>query len=239
MNLTAHYDAMRQAAVRKLARGEAELDSLIDSRHDSRRGITLLARPPALITARIEQMLLDFRRAEPAQYYYPASDIHVTILSIISCYEGFTLDLIAPTAYRNAVRSILQSSAPFTISYAGLTASAGSLIVQGFPVGDGLEKLRAATRSFFRSSGLQQSIDQRYSIQTAHSTVMRFRGPLQNPARLLEKLAQYQSYFIGSFEIDTVELVYNDWYQRARNTVLLEKFPLGAPAHPNAFSPAA
>ncbi|GAB3846952.1 hypothetical protein GCM10028822_07680 [Hymenobacter terrigena] len=239
MNLTTYYDAMRQAAVRQLAGGEAELDGLIDSPNDHRRGVTLLARPPASIAARIEEMLLDFRRAEPDQYYYPAADIHVTILSIISCYEGFTLDLIAPADYQDAVRSILQSSAPFTISYAGLTASPGSIIVQGFPEGDELEKLRDATRRFFRGSGLQQSIDQRYSIQTAHSTVMRFRSPLQNPARLLEKLAKYQTHFIGSFEIDTVELVYNDWYQRARNTVLLEKFPLGAPAHPHSFSPSA
>jgi 2'-5' RNA ligase len=227
MNLTAHYDSMRQAAVRGLAQREAELDNLIDSPHDHRRGITLLARPPATITARIEEMLADFRRVEPDQYYYPASDIHVTILSIISCYQGFALDLIDSTAYQNAVRSILQSSVPFSIRFAGLTASPGSLIVQGFPMDDGLENLRAATRSFFRSSGLQQSIDQRYSIQTAHSTVMRFRSPLQNPAQLLEKLAEYQHHFIGSFAVDSVELIYNDWYQRARNTVLLEKFSLG------------
>ncbi|MBH8557021.1 2'-5' RNA ligase family protein [Hymenobacter negativus] len=239
MNLTAHYDAMRQAAVHQLARGEAELDSLLDSPLDTRRGITLLARPPAAVTARIGEMLTDFRRIEPNQYYYPTSDMHVTILSIICCYPGFTLDLIDPTAYQNAVRTIVQSSAPFSIRFAGLTASPGSLIVKGFPVGDGLENLRTAMRRFFRSAGLQHSIDQRYSIQTAHSTVLRFRSPLQNPARLLEKLANYQSYFIGSFEIDAVELVYNDWYQRARNTVLLGRFPLGAPAHPHSFSPAA
>jgi hypothetical protein len=157
MNLTAHYDSMRQAAVRGLAQREAELDNLIDSPHDHRRGITLLARPPATITARIEEMLADFRRVEPDQYYYPASDIHVTILSIISCYQGFALDLIDSTAYQNAVRSILQSSVPFSIRFAGLTASPGSLIVQGFPMDDGLENLRAATRSFFRSSGLHSN----------------------------------------------------------------------------------
>ncbi|MGY3087232.1 2'-5' RNA ligase [Hymenobacter sp. UYAg731] len=239
MDLTAHYDAMRQAAVRQLARGEAERDSLLDSPYDTRRGLTLLARPPAAITARIEEIMMDFRGAEPNQYYYPAADIHVTIMSIISCYEGFTLDLIDPAAYQNAVRSILESNAPLTISYAGLTASPDSVIVQGFPVGDGLETMRDAMRIFFRNSGLPQSIDQRYSIQTAHSTVMRFRNPLQNPARLLEKLAKYQAYFIGSFEVNAAELVYNDWYQRARNTVLLEKFPLGTSAHSKSFSPSA
>lgn len=236
MNLSAHYDAMRQDAVRRLARNDAELDSLLNSLQDNRRGITLLARPPAPITARIEEMLADFRRSEPDQYYYPASDIHVTILSIISCYPGFTLDLIEPAAYQDAVRNIVQTTAPFTVSYAGLTASPGSVIVQGFPVGNGLDDLRTATRSVFRNSGLQQSIDQRYRIQTAHSTVVRFRHPLQNPALLLKKLAKYQAYFIGSFAVDAVELVYHDWYQRARNTQLLEKFPVGNFSFPSSAS---
>lgn len=237
MNLVAHYDAMREAAMRRLVQGEVEVDNLIDSPHDHRRGITLLTRPPAAIAARIEEILADFQRLEPDQYYYPASDIHVTILSIISCYEGFRLDLTNPAAYQNAVRSILQSGFSFTMRYEGLTASPGSVIVQGFPVGDGLDVLRAATRAYFQSAGLQQSIDQRYSLQTAHSTVMRFRKPLRNATQLLEKLLQYQHHFIGSFEVNSVELVYNDWYQRARHTEVVARFPLDkSPANnPSAF----
>jgi 2'-5' RNA ligase len=226
-HLLARYNALREAATRQLAEGTAELDAWLDSPQDTRRGLTLLARPPAHLTAAIGEMLADFRLLEPDQYYYPASDMHLTILSIISCYPAFTLDLIDPSAYRQAVRAITQTSEPFTITYAGLTASPGTIMVQGFPDGPGLERLRAATRAHFQSSGLQQSIDLRYSIQTAHATVLRFRRPLRNPARLLEKLAQYQHQFIGSFAVNSVELVYNDWYQRARNTVLLEEFQLG------------
>ena len=45
-----------------------------------------------------------------------------------------------------------------------------------------------------------------------------------NVEGLLHQLRHYQECFFGSFEVDTVELVYNDWYQRARHTVLLEKY---------------
>ncbi len=218
---------MREEALRHFSHGQADLDALIDSGHDTRRGITLLARPPARITAIIETILADFQRSEPTQYYYPATDIHLTILSIISCYSGFRLDMIDPAAYQRAVGAILRSVRPFTITFSGLTASPGSIIVQGTPHGDGLAQLRAQTREFFRQSGLQQSIDQRYSIQTAHATVMRFKNKILNPSALLENISKYQRYFIGSFEVDTVELVYNDWYQRAANTVLLEKYALG------------
>lgn len=226
LNLQAHYDAMRQAAIQRLARGDAELDPLIDCEMNPRMGITLLARPAAPVTAAIEAVLADFRQAEPAQYYYPASDIHLTVLSIISCYSGFKLTDITPVDYQEAVQNILRYVRPFTITFTGLTASPGSIMVQGFPENDTLNDLRAELRAFFRASGLQQSIDQRYSIQTAHSTVLRFRSKLRNGPALLKKLAQYQHHSFGSFEVNSLELVHNDWYQRAANTVLLAQYAL-------------
>lgn len=231
MDLQAHYDAMRATAQRQLAQGQADLDLLLDSPLDDRRGLTLLTRPPAAITANIANIIADFQRAEPAQYYYPTPDIHLTILSIISCYRGFTLALIDPQAYREGVGAILSRTRPFTIRFAGFTASAGGIMVQGFPEGDGLQKLRDELRQFFQASGLQQSIDQRYSIQTAHSTVIRFRSPLLNPGAVLAKLARYQHRALGTCTVDALELVYNDWYQRTENTVLLAKYRL-APTPP-------
>jgi 2'-5' RNA ligase len=218
---------MRQAALPKLARGEADLDYLLDVTSDDRRGITLLARPPAPLLAAIEAVLADFRQVEPHQYYYPATDIHLTILSLISCYAGFELRTIDPNAYREVLQPILAAARPFRLTFSGLTASPGGLMVQGYPQGEGLEELRNAIRVAFQGAGLPQSIDQRYRLHTAHATVVRFRRPLQQPEQLLQKTAQYQHYFIGTFEVNTVELVYNDWYQRAANTVLLARYALG------------
>lgn len=226
MNLQDYYDAMRATAVRQLAQGQAELDPLLDAPADDRRGITLLARPPARITAALEAILDDFRRTEPHQYYYPAADVHLTVLSIISCYRGFELPMIDAAAYRAAVREIVGPVRPFSVTFSGLTASAGGIIVQGTPLGSGLAELRDRTRAYFQQSRLQQSIDQRYSIQTAHSTVIRFRSNILGTNALLAKIEKYQHHFIGTFEVNEVELVFNDWYQRAENTVLLEKYSL-------------
>ncbi|GAA4051152.1 hypothetical protein GCM10022409_42400 [Hymenobacter glaciei] len=225
-NLQAHYNAMREAAIQRLAQGDAELDPLIDYEANLRMGITLLTRPAASITAAIEAMLADFRLTEPEQYYYPASDIHLTILSIISCYSGFKLTDISSVEYVEALRNILHNVRPFTITFTGLTASPGGIMVQGFAADNALNGLRDELRLFFRASGFQQSIDQRYSIQTAHTTVLRFRSKLRNGPALLKKLEQYQYHPFGSFEVNVLELVYNDWYQRAANTVLLERYAL-------------
>jgi 2'-5' RNA ligase len=227
MNLPEQYATMRQAALRQFAQGAAEVDALLGAPHDTRRGLTLLARPPAAVTARLETMLADFRQAEPEQYYYPATDIHLTILSIISCYPGFSLQAINPEEYRRALRGILQAARPFTIRYAGLTASPGGIMVQGFPQDGALASLRQTIREFFQHADLPHSIDQRYRLQTAHSTVIRFKKPLANPVALLEEVSKYQAQDFGSFKIASVELVYNDWYQQAAHTVLLEKYPLG------------
>jgi 2'-5' RNA ligase len=224
MDLIAHYDALRQAALPRLARGEAELDTLLDSPHDTRRGLTVLARPPAAITAALEALLADFQRIEPAQYYYPAADMHLTVLSLISAHAGFSLAAIEPAAYVQAVREALLGV--LAIRYAGFTAVPGGVLVQGFPQDEGLERLREALRAHFRHAGLAHSIDQRYRLQTAHSTVIRFRRPLANPALLVAALARCRQQFIGTFEVQAIELVVNDWYQRAQHTQRLATYSL-------------
>ena len=226
MSLQATYDALRQTALPRLAQGAAELDTLIDSDLDTRRGITLLARPPAHITEALAEVMADFKLTEPAQYYYSASDVHLTILSIISCYPRFKLNDINPVNYCSAVRQIIQFIPPFSLRYQGLTASPGGIMVQGFPQGNGLQELRDAAREYFQSSDLQQSIDKRYTIKTAHSTIIRFKNNLANPTALLAKLKKYEHHFFGDFRVNKLELVYNDWYQRAENTVVLDEYLL-------------
>jgi 2'-5' RNA ligase len=228
MDLQHQYDRMRQLACRQLVRGEVELDPLLAlAVPDERRGLTLRARPPALLTAPIQELLAEFQRLEPEQYYYPGPEVHITILAIISAYPGFTLQMIDPSAYREAVRQSLARSGPFTLTYSGVTASPGAILLQGFPQDEMLWHLREQLRTCFQQSRLSHSIDARYPLQTAHSTLVRFRSPLRNPARVIEWIQARKQAFIGSFLVDTLELVYNDWYHRTPNTVLLEAYSLG------------
>ncbi|MGI4870638.1 MAG: 2'-5' RNA ligase family protein [Janthinobacterium lividum] len=226
MNLPAHYAAMRAAALQQFAQGAADLDPLLDAPNDTRRGLTLLARPAPPLAAAIVGLLAELRRTEPAQYYYPAADLHLTVLSLISCYPGFTLAAIEPEKYRRLVAETVQDILPFTVTLAGLTASPGGILVQGFPTDGGLELLRARLREAFRASGLPQSIDQRYSLQTAHLTVVRFRRPLLDYRPVVEFIEKYQQHFIGAFKITQLEVVFNDWYQRSQHTKLLATCPL-------------
>jgi hypothetical protein len=59
---------------------------------------------------------------------------------------------------------------------------------------------------------LEQSLDKRYSIQTAHSTIIRFRRELNQKRCVLKLIDKYVDHDFGTFEIE--KWVCNDWYQR-------------------------
>ena len=224
MNLTEHYKKLYESSIRKIENGDYRTDLLIDSPSDKRFGITLLIRPYENINNKIQLFLDELKQVAPSQYYYPHSDIHITVMSIISCYEGFQLNQVSIPDYIDLIQESLSEKDRFKIKFKGITASDSGIMIQGFPENDILNNLRNNLRTKFKNSGLEQSIDKRYSIQTAHSTVVRFRRKLQNKNGFLEVLERHKNSNFGSFEVKELELVFNDWYQREKNSKLLEKF---------------
>lgn len=225
MNLHEHYETLYNESIVKIKSGNIQTDDLIDSASDKRYGITLRIRPDTDVTKRILDFLESLRRIDPDQYYYRASDIHVTVMSIISCYSGFDLQRVAIPNY---IRVIEQSIASknIAIRFNGITASPSCIMLQGFPEDDTLNAIRNNLRSNFKNSDLEQSIDKRYSIQTAHSTVVRFRKPVAYVEEYLKILEIYRDHDFGMLSANTLELVHNDWYHRTERTKLLYKFSL-------------
>lgn len=226
MNLTKHYNQLYKSSSEAILSGNYRLDAKINDPSDSRFGITLLLRPSEKIKADIQLFLEELKAIEPSQYYYPDSDIHITVMSIISCYEGFSLDQIAVESYIEIIQESLADLDEIKIEFRGITASNSAIMIQGFPSDESLNNLRNKLRENFKNSALEQSIDSRYSIATAHSTVMRFREKLQNPEQLIQIANQFREYNFGEFKADKLELVFNDWYQRERNTIQLKNFQL-------------
>lgn len=225
MSLADHYNNLYTASVAKIAAGDYEIDSMIENKTDNRFGITLVIRPDQKTKNNIQSFLTAVKQIEPDQYYYQNSDLHITVMSIISCYDGFSLGNIDVEAYTTLIRKILSPHKKFNIHFKGLTASPSCILTQGF-AGDFLNSIRNDIRSGFKHSDLQQSLDKRYAIQTAHSTIMRFKAPLKSPDKLLQLIAQYRDFDFGTFEVNAIELVYNDWYQREQFVKKLFEFEL-------------
>ncbi|MNS07796.1 hypothetical protein D3C72_392470 [compost metagenome] len=176
MDLTQHYNHLYNESVETIAANRYQIDPLIDSATDNRFGITLIIRPDAAIKNKIQGFLDDLRAIDSEQYYYPDSDIHITVLSIISCYDGFDLATISVSDYVAIIEKSLLGIKDITINFQGITASSSAIMLQGFTDSDSLNDLRNNLRTHFTNSPLEQSIDKRYSIQTAHVTV----APVKN-----------------------------------------------------------
>lgn len=224
MDLTQHYNQLYKTSSETILEGNYKLDSQINNKSDSRFGITILIRPNKNITANIKLFLDELRAIEPDQYYYPDSDLHITVMSIISCYEGFTLDKIKIKDYIDIIQQSMIDVAKIKIEFRGVTASPSAIMLQGFPTDESLDNFREKLRENFKKSNLEQSIDSRYTIATAHSTVIRFQEKLQDSVKLMQIVEKFRDYNFGEFNVENLELVYNDWYQREKNTIHLAEF---------------
>ena len=226
MNLQEHYNKLYKKSSEAILSGNYKLDSQINDKSDSRFGITLLIRPNETIKVNIQLFLDELKAIDPLQYYYPDSDIHITVMSIISCYEGFSLDKITIADYIGIIQKSLIDVNEIKIKFQGVTASPSALMIQGFPTDDSLNNLRDKLRENFKQSTLQQSIDSRYTIATAHSTVLRFQEKLQNPKQLIEVAEKFRDFDFGELKVKNLELVYNDWYQREEIVQKLAEFKI-------------
>lgn len=226
MNLTQHYDRLWQQSLARFEQGDFVLDDQIDNPDDKRFGITLLLRPDQAVKNRICRFIDELEAVEPEQYYYPDTDFHITVMSVISCYTGFSLEQIDLKAYARVIRKVLKDISAFTIDLKGITASPSCIMLQGYPQGHTLDIVRDRLREYFKATELEQSIDQRYTIQTAHSTVMRFRKPVQQKQQLLDVLKAYRTFHFGTFKVGEMALVFNDWYQKNDVVQTLAKFDL-------------
>ncbi|MEM6262871.1 MAG: mutarotase [Bacteroidota bacterium] len=226
MNLKVHYDQLYRDSIQKIQADAYQVDKLIDSEHDTRFGLTLLVRPDKATTHRVQQVLSKIRAVEPQQYYYRDADLHVTVMSIISCYEGFTLGQIKVEEYVDTIQKSIQGVGRFDIEFRGLTASPSCLMVQGFFTHDTLDRIRDNLRANFSATNLEQTLDKRYPTQTAHSTIFRLKETLANKEQFLEIVDTYRDFHFGTLTVDTLELVYNDWYQRRERVKVLHRFEL-------------
>lgn len=226
MNLTEHYAQLYKASINKISSENYEIDPLIDSESDDRFGLSLIIRPTLAVKNEIQKLLRELQKVEPNQYFYPNSDVHITVISIISCYSGLKLSQLDIPKYIQLVENSLKGSKPITISCKGVTASPSCIMIQGFMNENSLNHLRNKLRIEFKNSELEQSMDERYLIQTAHTTVFRFKEPLSQKEEFLKIIENYKDHDFGTFEVDEIELVYNNWYHQERFVSQLHHFDL-------------
>lgn len=207
------YDSLWQKSIQGFRNNIFEIDNNLNRRErDNRRGVTLIGRLENETSLKLMDFLNNCKLIEPNQHYYEKNDIHITILSIISCYDGFNIESIDKEAYVDLITKVIKNYGSFKILFNGITASSSCIMLQGFPINNTLKLLRNQLRDEFKNSTLEHSIDKRYAIETAHSTIIRFKSPIINNNSLIDFLSKYRNYNFGISEVNKIEFVYNDWY---------------------------
>jgi len=207
------YQKMWTDSFPKLKTGNIQMDEQIGNTNDTRRGITLLIRPKGNTLTKIKAFLKKTAILAPNQYFYPLTDLHLTTLSIFSCRSNFQLNEIDLPVYKQLIKSTLQPYSPFEIHYSGITVAPLGVVLKGYDKSGQLNNIRAALRSAFKAANLENTMDHRYTLEAAHSTLIRFKS-------------RHQSTHFGTIKVTAIELVYNDWYMSSNKVRQLDQYIL-------------
>lgn len=214
-----NYKEILERSRAKLLQGGTADPYLLEPDMDTRMSVSLIIRPPELISSNIISLTDKLRSEEPDMYYYPQSDMHITVMDILSGAPGRQVpDNISD--YALCISECTLNVRPFQIDFVGLTASDGALLVCGY-YERGLETLRELLRSSLAAKNL--ALEERYKTSSAHITVARFIKKIGSPERFL-RFCNYGPQF-GTMRVSSVELVYHNWYDSKKTT--LARFGLG------------
>lgn len=225
------YEKLWSEAISAFERGEQQVDPVLsDKTGDLRRGVTLVLRPSLPVQRKVKQFLDQLATVCPGQYFYQPEEFHVTVLSIISGTEFWRKEIRKLAVCRAIIGEVLSRQHSFKVCFRGVTASPGTVMIQGFPIGGGLARIRDALRAAFAQNGLGDLLDRRYKVTAAHMTAMRFSKQEKNLKRLVSLLEENRRTDFGESEVNRLQLIWGDWYA-ARNIVrTLQKYPLSAAA---------
>lgn len=221
------YEKLWNEAVFAFERGEQKIDRhLPDKTGDLRCGVTLLLRPSAIVRDAVTDFMSRLARICPGQYFYKPQELHVTALSIISGTELWQREMDRFQKCRPIIGEVLKAQRPFKMKFHGVTASPDSILIQGFPLDDGLAAIRIALREAFARAGFADMLDRRYKVTAAHITIMRFCRPCADMKRLLAFLKEIRQTNFGECEIGKLQLILGDWYGSADRVRMLEEYQL-------------
>jgi 2'-5' RNA ligase len=225
--ITAVYDMLWNSSFNAVSRGEVDIDPYITNPgSDQRRGLTLIFRPAAELQTTILGFLEELQSLEPDQYYYNATNLHFTVLSLFTAIPDYQPEYDRLAAYEAVVTQSVADVRPFSLHICGLTVSRSAVMLCGFPDSESLNVLRQHIRQGLKQSGLAHGLDKRYTLTAAHTTVLRFSAALRDAKVFSEFLLENKQRDFGAFKVSDLQLVKNDWYMSQQHTPIIMRYAL-------------
>lgn len=190
---------------------------------DHRMGLTLLVTLEGEVIDHFKGVHGALQPIEPYQYYYPASDIHITIMDMVGAKEGFKFDRNLIRQYQEIFEQVIPTIPQFKVHFKGVTTSNGAVIAKGY-YDPALYQLRESVRYMARKRNI--FMEERYESFTAHSTIVRFKDKMRKHGEFLESIRKMDTVDLGSMVVKDIEFVYHDWYNIDYKKVVLSKYQL-------------
>ena len=145
---------------------------------DQRCGVNVVGRPSCEIVDRITELQRRLTAFEPDQYYYPAEDLHLTVVEI--CHSRTPADAERIAAAAKSLPPQLFAPEPAAEFDAPTFAYDTKGAALNFLPRDGrLQQLRNAIPEELARTGVL--VESRYLPNSAHITFLRYTTPLRTP----------------------------------------------------------
>ena len=215
------YDKIYNSYIDSIKIGKIETDKFLSSKNeDKRRGISLII--PVPFNKIIYSSFVDaFRSIETEQYYYPLSDLHITIFTFLSARDTYKINAKLENEFVQITEKALNNINQLLISFSGLTFSKKAGFINGYD-NNALILIRDCIRTEMNKKGL--NIDERYKSETAHVTFMRFKNEISNIDDFYNTIANKRNEIIEDINLSKIELVEHDWYNTESNKRIISTF---------------
>ena len=217
------YNRIYHANEKALRSGDVLIDELLaHGAKDKRLGLSLII-PVRKIQRNYEKLVRQFKEHEPL-YYYPFSDLHITLFDYVQASEHYRRNRDTETKCIEITEKALKSIPEFNIEFNGVVFSREAGMLQGCDH-NRLLQIRKRIREVMKEIGLKNN--ERYESESAHITFCRFREKLKNPEKFLHLIDENRKYEIGKERVNRIELVEHDWYNKESKKRILRCFSPG------------
>jgi hypothetical protein len=223
MNSKTLYEAIHLDNIIDIRNGNIFIDDyLTNGIKDSRRGVSLII-PLSQIFKEYEAIVKHFRILEPEQYYYPTSDLHITIFDYIAAHNTYAGSTLIDQTYIGITDAVVKSLAGFNVLFKGIVFSREAGLLKGYDNGSVIA-LRNRIRARLKDDGLPNT--ERYQSKSVHSTFMRFTKRIDNLHAFLNELELRKEIDLGIETVKRLVLVEHDWYNRKNLTRTIKEYEL-------------
>jgi 2'-5' RNA ligase len=226
------YDRLWRGAVKRFKQGDPQIDPhLKNLKLDGRRGVTLALRPEPAVQTAVKRFLRQLAAVAPGQHFYQPDEMHVTVLGVIPGSVQWREKMTDLAAIQAVIGKVLERRKSFAISFRGVTASPEAVMIQGFLKSKALAQIRNELRTMLRENRLGGGMDERYKINTAHMTVMRFSHARVDGKALIDLLKANRKTDFGETRVGELQLLWGNWYASASGTRIIQEYPLATDLH--------